>query len=180
MLPIHRLSKDTFLSVMRTGALMSLHQLRHLDADSIFPLVISNAEIAFQLLENPGPLIPQFVNIVIELTIAEVRDARQKGDPSVNHHVDPRALPAARQQYNHQKSVLEQNLSVECRQIVEERTRGIAKAAYVPSLTSFFLIYLLFQLWSATQDGRYLRSGSVPLFLNPISVFSFAGSDLVF
>jgi len=120
LLPIHRASKTAVCSMIRTGAIMSLHQLKNLDADSIIPLVLSRPEIQEQTRKEG---IIQFVRLVVQYTIAEI-----KNDPS---HVtfNPHAVEEARRQFLQQRDYIRVGYGPLTTELVETQARAITQAA---------------------------------------------------
>jgi uncharacterized protein (TIGR02452 family) len=72
-MPTTRLSKDMFSSALKSGVLLSSHQLLgQPSVDAIFPIVLGNPEIQNLLLKVAGQVIPRFIRACIELKIAQL------------------------------------------------------------------------------------------------------------
>lgn len=113
--PIHRMSGKTLSSVLKTGALMSLHQLKHLSADSIYPLVISHP-LVMPIVEQHQSMFKDFIKSRINLTIEEA-----KGSPQADRE---------RVEFETRKKVVQVNY-----QIAIETLEHVAKSITEAALT---------------------------------------------
>lgn len=134
LLPIHRMNKDAFFSVIDTGGLMSLHQLRTIDADAILPLVVSKPSIEQQMDVHGTEMIKGYIKTLIQWAIVKIQQENQQRDPSIQQQQGPIPIPIQqiKKEYEEKKEEVKSIPSVTLKQIKHDVISMTRAALSVP------------------------------------------------
>jgi hypothetical protein len=98
--PVHRLGKQNFVNVCKTGALLSLHQLLNFTVEGIMPLVLSHPRVSLVLKEKDKKATntKEYIEAYIDATYKRLKSQKFKLDaqdsPITDQEVDKAELNA--------------------------------------------------------------------------------------
>jgi hypothetical protein len=80
--PVHRLGKQNFVNVCKTGALLSLHQLQNFTVEGIMPLVLSHPRVVLVLDEKDrkASKTKEYIEAYIDATYKRLKSQKFKLD----------------------------------------------------------------------------------------------------
>jgi len=129
--PVHRIKKEPFLSLLKTAALLSLHQLKTIcqSDDAVIPLVLSHPSLRpiFQKYSSIQDTIIDYIRAYTRFKIMSIKLEKQKNDPSTVATIQPD--DKVKTDYGLIKKIIIVSVDGTDLSLIETVTAGIATAA---------------------------------------------------